>query len=222
MRAPSNKTIADVALDYAARGWKPVPVNRKTKKPIGKGWQRRSFTPEQFDGNAQNVAVQLGAESGGLCDIDLDDMLAIGLAPEFLPATDAIFGRRSKPLSHQLYVSDLDKTERRAAIKYENGAGVIVELRIGANNRGATTVLPPSMHASGEIVQWDREGEPAFVPGDVLKLAVVKLAAACMLKQNYPGQGVRHDAALVLGGVLARAGWRYRTCGARRRARGRR
>jgi P4 family phage/plasmid primase-like protien len=207
MRAPSNKTIADVALDYAARGWKPIPVGRKTKKPIEKRWQKRPFAPEQFDGNAQNVAVQLGAESGGLCDIDLDNMLAIGLAPEFLPATGAIFGRRSKPLSHQLYVSDLYKTEKRAAIKYENGAGVIVELRIGANDRGATTVLPPSMHASGEMVQWHHEGEPAQAPGDVLKLAVVKLAIACVLKQNYPSEGLRHDAALVLGGVLARAGW---------------
>ena len=113
-------TIAEAALQYAReRKWKPIPVARKTKKPIGKGWQKRPFTPEQFDGNAQNVAVQLGAESGGLCDIDLDHMLAIGLAPEFLPATEAIFGRRSKPLSHQLYVSDLHKTEKRAAINYE-------------------------------------------------------------------------------------------------------
>ena len=90
-------TIADAALAYSGRGWKPVPVSRKTKKPIGREWHQRPFNPAQFDGNAQNVALQLGAESGGLCDVDLDCSDAIGLAPEFLPATGAVFGRRSKP-----------------------------------------------------------------------------------------------------------------------------
>src|SRR5215472_15522304 len=80
------KTIAEAALEYAnRRKWKPVPVSRKTKKPIGKEWQKRAFDPAQFDGNAQNVAVQLGEVSNGLCDVDLDSMTAVGFAPEFLP-----------------------------------------------------------------------------------------------------------------------------------------
>jgi hypothetical protein len=207
MRAPSNKTIADVALDYAKRGWKPVPVSRKTKKPIGKGWQTQPFTPEQFSGNEQNVAVQLGAVSGGLVDVDLDTMIAIGLAPAFLPPTEAIFGHRSKPCSHQLYVSDLCNTEKQAVLAYKDGSAVIVELRIGGNGRGATTVFPPSMHASGELTQWHCDGEPAHVAGDDLKRAVMQLAVACLLKPRYPAQGSRHQAALVLGGVLSRAGW---------------
>jgi hypothetical protein len=208
MRAPSNKTIADAALDYAARGWKPVPVNRKTKRPIGKEWQKRPFSPAQFNGNAQNVGIQLGAESNGLLDIDLDSTTAIGLAPEFLPPTAAIFGRRSKPCSHQLYIADLCKTEPRAAIRFENGGGVIVELRIGGANKGAVTVFPPSMHITGEMVQWVNDGEPAQVAGDVLLRSVTQLAIACVLKQAYPGQGLRHDAALALGGVLARSRWK--------------
>jgi hypothetical protein len=184
-----------------------VPVSRKTKKAIGKGWQQRPFAPEQFNGNAQNVGVQLGAVSGGLIDIDLDSMTAIGLAPEFLPPTGAIFGRRSKPCSHQLYVSDLCKTETRGAIRFQNGAGVIVELRIGGTKKSAVTVFPPSMHLSGEMVEWVSDGEPAQVAGDVLVRSVTKLAIACVLKQSYPGQGLRHNAALALGGVLTRAGW---------------
>ena len=161
MRAPSNKTIADAALDYAARGWKPVPVNRKTKRPIGRGWQERPFAPEQFNGNAQNVGVQLGAVSGGLVDVDLDSQPAITLAPHLLPPTTATFGRRSKPCSHHLYVSDLCKTEKRAAIQFKDSTGTIVELRIGGAGKGAFTVFPPSMHVSGETVEWVTEGEPA-------------------------------------------------------------
>ena len=205
-------TIADFAAEYAARGWKPVPVNRQTKKAIGKGWQHRPFAPEQFDGNAQNVAIQLGTVSGGLVDVDLDSVAAIGLAPEFLPPTGAIFGRLSKPCSHQLYVSDLCNTEKTAAIQFIetiNGkpGAVIVELRIGANGKGATTVVPPSMHASGEKVQWVGNGNPVRVAGADLRRAVTKLAVACVLRPHYPAEGSRHEGALVLGGALARAGW---------------
>jgi Bifunctional DNA primase/polymerase, N-terminal len=200
---PGHGTIADAALDYVKRGWKPVPVSRKTKKAIGKGWQTRPYDPAQFNGNAQNIAIQLGAVSGGLTDVDLDCETAIGLAPEFLPPTAAVFGRRSRPCGHQLYITDLCQTEAKAVLAFEH----IVELRTGGNGKGATTVFPPSMHASGEMVEWISDGEPARVTGAELKQAVRQLAVACLLQQNYPGNGKRHEAALVLGGVLARAGW---------------
>src|SRR5262245_13162404 len=109
-------TIEAAALAYDKRGWKPVRVNRKSKKPIGKDWQNRPFDPHQFNGNSQNVGIQLGAVSGKLVDIDIDVMTAVGLAPEFLPPTDAVFGHKSKPMSHQLYVSDLCETEKIARI----------------------------------------------------------------------------------------------------------
>jgi P4 family phage/plasmid primase-like protien len=206
-------TIAEAAVDYYnRRKWKPVPVSRKSKKPIGKKWQERPFDPAQFDGNAQNVAIQLGDASSGLTDVDLDSTTAIGLAPEFLPPTDAIFGHRSKPCSHQLYITDLYKTETKATIAFRQYIGgrpgpVIVELRIGGNGKGATTVVPPSMHETGEMVEWVRDGKPSRFDGGKLLFTVRKLAVADVLKTYYPGQGSRHEGALVIGGVLARAGW---------------
>src|SRR5262249_22261609 len=132
--------------------------------------------------------------------------------PQFLPVTGAIFGRRSKPCSHQLYFTDLHRSEKHAVIafkQYHDGkpGPVIVELRIGANSKGATTVLPPSMHATGETVRWVSDAEQARVSGADLKRAVTRRAVACLLKRRYPGTGSRHEGALVLGGVLARAGW---------------
>jgi hypothetical protein len=210
-RSSASNTVEASALAYARRGWKPVPVNRKTKKPIGKGWQTRPFAPAQFNGNTENIAIQFGAISGGLTDVDLDCTEALGFALDFLPATGAIFGRRSKPCSHMLYTSELHETEKKAAIAFKEYQGgrqgpVIVELRIGAV-KGAVTVFPPSMHVTGELVQWVQEGEPARVGGADLKRAVMQLAVACLLKRHYPGEGSRHDGALVIGGVLARAGW---------------
>jgi hypothetical protein len=53
------RTIADAALDYHARGWKPVPVSRKTKKPIGTGWQKRPPIATAAGGRDVN-AIQKG------------------------------------------------------------------------------------------------------------------------------------------------------------------
>jgi hypothetical protein len=210
--ARARRTIADAAVHYHQLGWKPVPVSRKTKKAIGKNWQKRLYEPRQFNGNSQNVAVQFGSVSGGLVDVDLDDTAAIGLAPEFLPPTSAIFGRNSKPCSHQLYYcQDLCKGEKAVIqfARYVDGkkANMIVELRIGSDGKGAATVFPPSMHVTGETVEWVEDGEPARVSGDELKRAVLKLAVAAVLQPNYPGDGSRHDGALALGGVLVRADW---------------
>src|SRR5262249_47059907 len=67
-------------------------------------------------------------------------------------------------------------------------------------------VAPPSMH-SGETVEWVNDGEPAKVAGEELARAVRKLAVAALLSAHYPGVGSRHEGALVIGGVFARAGW---------------
>jgi hypothetical protein len=201
-------TVAEAAADYASRGWKPIPIHRKTKKPINKGWQKRPYSAADFNGNATNVGIQLGEQSGGLTDVDLDSMTAVGLAPQFLPETRAIFGHVSKPASHQLYITDLHRKETKAVIAYKDAAGsVIVELRIGAGNKGAGSTFPPSMHVTGECIEWLCDDEPAHIDGAELKRAVLKLAIASLLVKNYPGTGSRHDAALVIGGVLARAGW---------------
>jgi hypothetical protein len=49
-----------------------------------------------------NIGVQLGRASGGLTDVDLDCTEVLALADDFLPFTNAIFGRRSKRRSHRL------------------------------------------------------------------------------------------------------------------------
>ena len=80
----------------------------------------------------------------------------------------------------------------------------LVELRIGGSDKGAQTLFPGSMHPSGEPIEWVSDGEPKHVDGGELKRFVGALAAAALLVRHYPATGVRHDAALVLGGMLAR------------------
>jgi hypothetical protein len=56
-------TPIEVAKDYAGRGWNPVPLPYKAKKPMDDGWQLRVITaadvPRFFNSAAGNVGVIL-------------------------------------------------------------------------------------------------------------------------------------------------------------------
>ena len=105
--AGTRSPLSDMARSYIDLGWSVVPVPFRTKFPTIKAWQNLEITkidiPKYFDGRPQNIGVLLGEKSGGLVDIDLDSPEAVKLAPYFLPKTEAIFGRHSKPASHWLY-----------------------------------------------------------------------------------------------------------------------
>ncbi|MGI8549608.1 MAG: DUF3987 domain-containing protein [Dehalococcoidia bacterium] len=80
---------------------------------------------------------------------------------------------------------------------------MLVELR----GTGAQTIFPPSIHPTGQPYIWAKEGTPAVVDGERLRLAAGRLAVATLLARNWPGQGSRHQTSLaVAGGLLAR-GW---------------
>jgi hypothetical protein len=209
-------TARAIAREYLERDWAPVPVPYREKGPTDRGWQNLQITQDNvadyFDGERMNVGVKLGRASGGLTDVDLDCREALALA-ELLPGTQAVFGRQSKPASHWLYVTNLWETEQKAVLKFvepkalaRNGAepATLVELRIGAGDKGAQTIFPGSVHPSGERVRWKHDGTPEEIDGAVLKRIVGALAAGTLLARHYPRGGERHDAALVLGGLLAR------------------
>jgi hypothetical protein len=210
-------TPLETALSYIKRGWNPVPLAFRSKggNTLGKGWQHRVITaetaPRFFDGEPQNVGVQLGTKSKGLTDVDLDCAEAIAIAPYFLPRTKAIFGRASKRNSHYLFVTDLGTTTDAAVFAFDDPDKAtkdrrLLELRVGAGDLGAQTVFPGSVHVEGEPIKWEEDGEPAKVAGADLHRTVRQIAAYSLLARRWPAAGNRHTASLVLGGFLSRAG----------------
>ncbi len=206
-------TPLEIATGYLARGWNPVPVHYRKKNPIENEWQKLIITESNiatyFNGAKLNVGVQLGPNSNGLTDIDLDCDEAIHLAHHFLPKTPAMFGRKSKPTSHLLYTIDdapADKAVLKLTDKIGKDAKGVVELRMGSGSKGAQTVFPGSTHDSGEIIEWVRDETPTHSDYATLKLAITKIAVGTILRRNWPGRS-GHNAALALGGFLARAGW---------------
>jgi hypothetical protein len=216
--AAKPPTALDVAISYCRRGYAPIPV--KGKKPIGEEWQNLRITvetaPNHFNSSPCNVGILLGAASNGLTDVDLDCPEAILIAPCVLPPTPAIFGRKSKRASHRLYVTDLAATHDQAEIKLNDPRtkGTLLELRIGGGGKGAQTVFPGSIHIDGELITWEEDREPAKVDGDELERKFRLVGALALLARYWPPKpkpkegGGRHDAALVVGGFLSRAGHR--------------
>ncbi len=204
-------TALDVAKDYLRRGWNPVPIPPGSKGPTGSRWQLASITVENvglyFNGRDQNIGVQMGPKSHDLCDVDLDSLDAVRMAPYFLPETGTIFGRASKPRSHYIYTCTACTTTSNV-VKHVGDRGkkdTIVELRLG-REKGVQTMFPGSVHPSGEQVRWDEDGVPAAVPFAELKAAVRSIAVSTILLRHWPDSGSRHEAALRVGGFLARAG----------------
>jgi Bifunctional DNA primase/polymerase, N-terminal len=196
----------DAAQQYLTRGWQPLPIPERAKKPAMPNWpgfRADGNVAEYFSGSG-NIGVLLGEPSGGLIDIDLDAIEAISLAQHFLPPTDSVFGRASKPRSHWLYIIEpAAKTVRFQDPTSPSSSAMLVELR----STGAQTVFPPSTHPIGERVEWHSDGEPARIDPAGLWHAVHHLAAAALLKRYYPAEGSRHDFALAISGALIRGGW---------------
>ncbi|WP_271602778.1 bifunctional DNA primase/polymerase [Bradyrhizobium sp. CCBAU 45384] len=210
---PSPGTPAAIALGYAMRDWNTVPIPFRQKAPTESEWQHRVITGskvERFFGDkSQNIGVQLGRKSGGLTDVDLDCQEAITIAPALLPKTPARFGRSSKRDSHYLYNTSLASKLDQAALQFKDpiSKGMLLEIRIGGGDMGAQTVFPGSVHESGELIKWEQEGEPAQAEDDDLLRRGKLLAALSLLARHWPSSGGRHDAALTIGGVLARCGF---------------
>lgn len=191
-----------IARDLLRRGWTPLPIPLRKKKPVLKNWQRwrvsESELPRHFDGKQQNVGVLLGDSSSGLIDVDLDCTEALTLVDHFLPATQSKFGRKSKPRSHWLYVVSPAPRTRR----FKDVDGItMLEIR----GTGSQTVFPGSVHPSGEAVEWDDDGAPNEIDTDALDAGVRFLAVAAVLARHWPEKGSRHQAALALAGGLLRS-----------------
>ena len=191
--SPTGQAVF-AAKKYLDCGWKPIPVNFKSKVCSIPGWQNyivdEKDLPAAFSGLC-NVGILLGAS--GLTDVDIDSSSAVPFL-DWLPPTKAVWGRQNNKRSHHLYAG----TQKSHSFK--NSSGVIIEIR----SQGCYAVMPPSMHPDGELYEWESEGELGV--GDNLEDAVIKIAVAATLLPAWKS-GVRHQLALATAGFLLKSGW---------------
>lgn len=197
--------IKKAAQEYIDQGFAIIPVKPQSKAPALSGWQNRSVGDVDInadfpDGSNSNIGVVLGSQSGGIVDIDLDCPEAVRMASMFLPDTGMVFGRAGSLQSH--YVYRVPNCQGRIPFSGPNGDGMLVEYR----GNGCQTVVPPSIHTSGEIIIFDTDGEPTTVDHDVLHKQVRQLASAALIAIHW-APGKRHEIALALSGALLSRRW---------------
>ena len=212
---PSSTDVRAAARHHTALGRAVVVIPPRSKRPTEEGWQTRRYTDAQLAelDPSSNLGLVLGSASGGLVDVDLDCPEARALAPDFLPRTAMRHGRPSTPESHYWYVVDAPppsvvRYQAPIAARGDGEKACLVELRSSSTTSAAQTVIPPSVHPSGERLEWmgGSLGEPARVELTDLQEAVARLAAAALLARRYPAQGRRNDHALALAGLLLGGG----------------
>ncbi len=184
---------------YKENSFTVIPVRPRAKAPAITARQHRrpaDFNPAEFD-DQTNVGVVLGEATGGLIDIDLDCDEALTLAPIFLPPTSLTFGRKSKPESHRFYRCQNSGSTQRLS---SSGGRTLLECR----GNGGQTVVPPSLHPTGELIQFNEMGLPALADFNELVLQCKLMATAIEIAPHWQG-GSRHKLSLAVAGVLLRA-----------------
>jgi predicted P-loop ATPase len=215
-RTRTFASAAEAALWYIEQGIFPVPVAYRGKNPPGNDWQKlridAASVPQYFNGKQQNIGALLGVSMLGtlaLADVDLDAPESLAIAALLLPDTGFIFGRVSKPASHRFYF--IDPPLRLQQFKDPLTKTMLLELRALKKTTGLVglqTVLPGSVHVSGEPITFESgyDSTPATVtPADLLS-DVSTVAAGALLARYWPASG-RHDTMLALAGTLARGDW---------------
>lgn len=195
-------------------GFKPVPLHPESKAALSREYTDPNYRPPNDDfwkSRDYGIGVATGPLHSGPVDVDLDCPEAVAMAARFLPPTQAIFGRASKPRSHYLYVVD---SATCAKIAFQDAkpdakanAETLVELR---GDGGHQTVFPGSIHQdTKEPIEWSEVPFPEIPrvsEADLLK-AVRFLAIACLLCRHAWLPGQRNEAAKHIAGMGYMLGW---------------
>ncbi len=195
-----------LARKYAELGLAVIPVSQGKKSPAIKGWQKLEISPEETESyftEEDNIGLLLGRPSG-LVDIDLDCQESRLIAPIFLKKLKpvAVYGRGKNTRSHYLFYTTDNTIPKPLKFSCPVSKETLLEIR----SDGQQSLLPGSIHPSGDAYCFDECGEKAVVDGEKLIKSASRLAALALLIKHWPAKGSRNNATLALAGGLLRAG----------------
>ena len=182
-----------------AKGWDPA-VNSETKSEL-------LLNAIEFTND--NLGLHL---HGALVDVDIDSdaPYLMSALDAFLPPCGHVWGRVSRPKTHRVYavrdgVFDPAATPLLRRLKRIEEAKI--ELRGGHVSRGEYSLLPGSIHPSGELYEWDNMGKAksslSVVPLEALTDAVRMAGAVAVLGPHWL-EGTRNDLVMAFSGFLQR------------------
>jgi len=192
----TTQSVREAVAEYLARGYPVIPVGRNSKA-ASVVFKDEVFTLDDFT-EEHNVGILLGR---GWVDVDLDCPEAARAALHLLPDTRRQ-GRASSPGSHYWYKCEGDELPKYIKYTDLDGEGLL-ELRVGAN---LYTVVPPSIHVSGEPIVYEDARDPLRIAPKDLRMATNTVAVATLFGRHWPA-GNRHSGAGHLSGFLLRCGF---------------
>lgn len=196
-----------------------VKAIRNQKEPA-KGWDpklnneaKSAQILSEIEHTDDNIGIHL---HGDLVDVDVDgDNAEVYLTPAldaFLPPCSHVWGRASRPRTHRVYL--LKSTERFDPASFpilkrvKRIPEVKVEMRGGAVSRGEYSLLPSSIHPSGEEYTWAdiaraRSTPSVATPEDIVR--GIRMAGAVAVLAPFLVEGTRQELTMALAGFLHRA-----------------
>lgn len=206
----SSQSVLQTVAWAKKYGFRAVPIHPGSKAAISRRYLNPDYESpgeEYWRGANYNIGVALGPKVKGPVDVDLDCPEALFFGRLFLPKTPAVFGRKSKPASHYLYMVDEPEFPKKAFVDpIVKDDVTIVELRGDAHQ----TVMPGSIHeTSGEEIRWETVAFPEIpaVDVEVLGKAVRRIAIATLIVRHMWLDGMRNEVNKHLAGLFYYLDW---------------
>jgi len=201
--------LPDWLQSYVDRGFRLIywPRDKEQltwKGPREKNWPEKEYNLEQYDPDRHNLGVILGTEikpERYLIDIDFDSPESVLFAPRFFPDTGFAWRRGGR--AHGFYTTPKPLVKKA----FENVDGtVLIEMRgtKADGSLGHQTMIPPSIHPSGEKLELGADGEITHLEN--LPHRVVLCAVSCLFYKHLGERGLAHNARLSLAGFLLECG----------------
>jgi hypothetical protein len=196
-----------------------VMTPRGQKDPGHFRWDPKSNSKERSDAtihslerNQENLGVHLFGATVDV-DVDTDNPFMMAALDYFLPPTSHIWGRPSRLRTHRLYELAGAKAAFDPAMfpfleKIKNNPKIAVEVRGGELRNAQYSLLPGSVHPSGEMYEWDdlRAARSTPTAADMDRIVNgVRFACVAALIAPYWTEGVRNTLCMALSGFLHRA-----------------
>lgn len=226
MSREENRAEQAIDLDFARQRKASIDVIKnsekfavraiKGQKEPARGWDPKTNSKNRSDelldkviSSDDNLGVHL---FGDIVDVDIDtDNSYLADALDFyLPPCSHVWGRKSRPRTHRLYrlkeagFDPSDYSILQRLLKIDEGK---VEVRGGRQQRGEYSLLPSSVHPSGEMYFWhDLDAVASTIsistPEDIIR--GIRLSAAVAVLAPHWNEGMRNELTMAVSGFLHR------------------
>lgn len=174
--------------------------------------EKSTQTIKALEQTNDNVGIHLFGSVVDV-DVDTDNPVMTAALDYFLPHTAHVWGRPSRRRTHRLYElggTNPTFTPQNYAFlsKIQAVDAINVEVRGGEQRSGQYSLLPGSVHPSGEIYQWEDIGQAKSTPVQVgidRLMEGVRLACVATLIVPYWVEGMRNEMCKALCGFMYRA-----------------